>query len=408
MVIKFCPHCPGKPYTEDVSQYTCPQCGTLLESEITEVGALLGRTRLQFSNSSGYGDSFNTTDSWGWGNESQNQSFGSDVPGWGNKSEPTDWKWGEGPDPTGWGDNSNENPFEFDDMGSGSNMPAAKQNTAGGFPIPANDEGSTPVSQIYPPTDSSSTAAVSSAKGTVRVYGKIASYTNTIRENSRYGRMFITKLIDAICYRQRMEDVLHSFTVRVTEGIGSYSDIQYRDIPVNVHGTITGGLQLADNQEVEISGKMRNGILMAESILVVSSNHASPIHFQHSQVAALYAILAAGVIGCLIYAGVKSDGAFFDNIGRFLKIWGITFAVCVVLYFVLSLSKTGLLLRISGGGKRRFPLLFLILFSLIIALLIATSPPIGGSLAGFFLPLLKVVIVIVALFFIIKLLVKGR
>lgn len=41
-------------------------------------------------------------------------------------------------------------------------------------------------------------------------------------------------------------------------GFGSYVDV-----PVNVHGTIAGGIQIIDNCEVEIRGKYKNHVLMA-------------------------------------------------------------------------------------------------------------------------------------------------
>ena len=120
---------------------------------------------------------------------------------------------------------------------------------------------------------------------------------------------------------------------------------------------MSGGIQLVDNIEVEITGKYCNGILIANSISVLNNGYKSPIKFQHSVKAILYGILTLFALAFLVFIGVSSGGSFFQNIGSFLKTWLIASVTVTVLYFLVTFSKIGIMTRMATGKQRKFPLI---------------------------------------------------
>lgn len=77
MVIKYCPFCVGKPYTDDLSRGICPNCGTeLLTEMVSGSNGPEGRYRLSFSDNASAGNSNSTVSSL-----TDNSSVSSSVSG---------------------------------------------------------------------------------------------------------------------------------------------------------------------------------------------------------------------------------------------------------------------------------------------------------------------------------------
>ena len=237
--------------------------------------------------------------------------------------------------------------------------------------------------------------------------GKIAQYSSSGKEDGNYHRFFCVKLFDAIVYHQRFEDVLHRFKVRVSGASDVFGNTEYKDIWVNAHGTLSGGVQIAENSDVEVYGKYKNGVFMARKINVIDNGYTTPVNFQHSAKAILYGILAIFAAIFLIYIGASSEGGFFENIGSFLKIWLISAVVITVLYFIAIFSKIGIMARMATGKPRKFPWIGILLISLVIALIIINSAGIGASvgsaLSGILSSVISVIVLLVVLFIVFKL-----
>lgn len=238
------------------------------------------------------------------------------------------------------------------------------------------------------------------------IRGKISQYSSSGKEDGTYRRLLPVKLYEAIVYKQRLEDVLHRFTVRVDHGEDALGYQKYTDIPVNVHGTISGGLQLVDNAEVAVHGKYKNGVLMADSIYVINNGYESKVGFQHSVKAITYGILATVMFLFICFVVASTNGSFFANIKEFLKVWLIITVVITVLYLITSMSRFGLLTRMFSNKKRSFPLLGILLISLALTFLFlsffGSLSGFGSALYGLIYSIVPIIIIIVALFFIIK------
>lgn len=247
-------------------------------------------------------------------------------------------------------------------------------------------------------------------KGTLNepyVVGKLTRYSKA-DEDSGYKRLFIGKIIDAIFYKQRMEDVLHRFTVRVDCGKDALGHNEFKDIPVNVHGVIASGLQLDENCDVEVKGKYKNNVLMASEINVLNSGFKSKVHFQHSRGAIAYGILAIIALIFFIYVGLSSDGGFFANIKEFFVVWLVSAVVITILYFALFLSKLGVLLLM--GKKKSFPFVGILLCSFICALLFMNvfglGTGVGDLFSGWLSSIMPIIITIIALIVVVCLVIK--
>lgn len=360
MLIKYCPKCKGKPYTTDYTIDNCVYCGSALLSELTNNDDLLGRSEMSNSGD----DSFGFKDS-GFGfdedsNDNENNSFG-------------------GFNSSDFGvDDSDVNHFGFGEPESDVSIDINTSTTilpSDNYKSPVENNRSTvlPVPLFQGNKDSCnshSTETYANAKnvGTV-IRGKITNYTNSQKENSGYKRIVFVKLLQAIVYKQRFDDILHSFTVRVNNGTNAFGNQNYADIPVNIHGIVSGGIQLVDNLDVEIYGKYHNGILMASSIYVLNNGYKSPVKLQHSAKAIAYGILALIATAFLIYIGVFSHGNFFQNIGSFLKTWLVSSIIVLVLYFILT-WKFHLILTLTKGKMTKIPIIGILLVAFIISFLI--------------------------------------
>jgi hypothetical protein len=251
MIIKYCPNCSGRPYTKDFLMRSCPYCNADLQSEMVNEDILLNREEMKCNN--------------------QDLDFPHET-----KDQPDEVHL--------------ENRYNSDKIPS----TYLKKD-----------------SKVLDATRESSGFSVNSHEISTTVTGKISQYSSTGREDGAYRRLLPVKIYQALVYRQRLEDVLHRFTVRVEHNEDMLGHQNYTDVPVNVHGTISGGLQLVDNAEVEVHGKYNNGVLMADSIHIINNGHKSKVGFQRSVKAITYGILSALMLAFVIFVAASSDGNFF-------------------------------------------------------------------------------------------------
>lgn len=391
-IINYCPNCSGKPYTRDLKQKTCPVCQAALRCEVIDDAALSTRRELSFVSEKGKPMLRPT---------SQSDSAAFSVGSKSNTHQPL-------------------RPQSATAERSGGYFgPSKPLNTQ----IPAREDRDSDTFSDSSPDDKVpihrnnvdlqlADERVLEAPGfsSTKVHGKVYQYSNTILEGGNYRRLFFQKIYDAIVYRQRCEDILHRFKVRIEHGNDSFGAKRYTDVEVNVHGTLTSGSRISDNTEVEVTGKYREGVLWASNIEVVNNGYRSPVNFQHSAKAVIYVILAICSAILLSYIGISSNGGFLDNIGAFARIWLISAAVLTVLYLLAIFSKIGIMTRIATGKPNKFPLLGIILMSLIIALIVFYNSGIGATIGNALMSLLSSAISIAVflgvIYYIFRLLIK--
>lgn len=214
--------------------------------------------------------------------------------------------------------------------------------------------------------------------------GIVYNYKNSDNDGSNYSRLFVMRLWDAIVYRQRMEDVLHYFRLHTSSGKDLDGMEVSKDINVNVHGTIVGGVHLADNSRLTVRGKFKNGVLMASDI--TDDDSGSHIRFRRSY----KAIATTIVLGLLFLIGLiygiassNSAGDVLHNIGVFFGTLAIVYVVLIVLYLIASLTKFGIIMRVVSQRKMSVPWLALFIVAFAITILILSNlSGIGGGLGN--------------------------
>lgn len=353
MLVKYCEHCDGRPYTTDLQLSSCPKCGKMLgiesadDIDLEERPQIIVPTRTKLD-----------------GSPEDNEEV-----------LPRDYK---------------DEETDLDEYYS-NKLPTEKQKQAR--------------SAVH--SDFTKSDAFEPGEN---IRGRVAQYSSTGREDGAYRRLLPVKFYQVIVYRQRLEDVLHRFIVRVEHGKDAMGYSQYFDIPVNVHGTIASGMQITDNAEVEVEGKYRNGVLMASKVSVVNNGYYSRVKFQRSVAAIFYGILTAVAIMALLVFVANTDGNFFLNLKSFLLTWLIVSVVSAVLYLILIFSKIGFLTRMATGKPKKFPLIGILLFSLIVTMIFMNSFGIGASLSGLFSNLLAAImpaaIIIIVIIVLLKLIFK--
>ena len=212
--------------------------------------------------------------------------------------------------------------------------------------------------------------------------GVVYNYKNTDTDKSKYSRLLIMKLFDAIVYGQRTEDVLHYFKLHTVTGKDSDGMEISKKINVNVHGTIVGGAHIDEHSRVTVRGKFKNGVLMATDI--IDDDCGSHIYFKRSYKAIITVIvLAVLFITSLIYSitSSKSFSGVFDNIGLFFGTLVAVYAVLVILYMVISFTKFGLIMRMVSHKKSTVPwvALFIVAFAITVLILFGSSGSSGTS-----------------------------
>lgn len=200
--------------------------------------------------------------------------------------------------------------------------------------------------------------------GTETVRGRVVNYTNTDRSGGAYRRPVLQRLLEAALYGQRVEDHLHMFSIRT----GNLDPLAggHVDIPVNVHGTISGGAALADNMTVEVTGRMKGGVLMAERVDVVSASCKTQVLFQHDLGEELSVFGPAALVSVVLLGALLGGG-----LGLFVATWLFTSAVIGVAWTFL-LSRLGvvafLLLRGGRDGGSGVPVMAILTIGLLITI----------------------------------------
>ena len=310
MVVKYCPKCQGHPYTKNLSETVCNVCGERLKAENIDETKLQTRPKLP-----------------------------SDEPDLALQPETAS------------------------DALSGEEAETSLRTVFGGDDLLSSEQGvlETLVGIKEPQKIDRETPWESS--GTVTVRGRVSQYSVSAET---YRRLFPRKIFQAIVYHQRLEDVLHYFTVRIEEDQTGFGNSEFNTVPVNVHGTISGGMPIVENTDVEVRGKYnRDGVLMASSVYVVNGGHKAPVTFQRSVKAIVCSILLFIAVAVVLALGFSSDD-FVGNIQTFACIWLVTFVGLSVLYLIFRFSRAGLLIMQNKGC---FPFVPLLITSFVLAVL---------------------------------------
>lgn len=370
LIIKYCPECSGRPYTQHLDTVNCPICGAVLASEFVNDDELNNRSQLP-DKTPASNTSFNDADAFFFGNEEFD----------GNTSNDNSNLFGD-PFP----DNKDIKPFN-------SSPPSAEVQ---------------PAATLQPPIISKSNGKNTSMEKVIR--GKVASYSSTGKEDGSYRRLFLPKLFDALIYHQRLEDVLHRFTVRVDSGSDTMGFGNYVDVPVNVHGTIAGGMQITDNCEVEVKGKYKNHVLMAQSIDIINNGYKSRVKFQHSIKAIFYSILFLIAAAVTVYFAASSNGNFLNELKYFMITWAIIAVITLVLYIIISFSKIGLLARFASGRPKQFPIIGILMLSFIATIIflkcLGGVAGLGSLFSNLLIALLPLIILIAGIIILLKIIIK--
>ena len=400
MMIRFCPRCAGRPYTRAFDIMTCPTCGAPLEMENVTDSALSGRAELSAPRSAppfGFGTPAGNEPFGGFGTNDPIGTFGTDGPFGAPPVTPTAPAEPAAPggDLPWWGTPPRETP-------PAPQSPQPRQDPQPPQTRPAGGNVEVPQTR---PRAASQNRGVESALGTT-IHGRISQYSSTGKEDGNYRRLLVNRVADAIVYGQRFENVLHRFTVRVQGGMDAFGNQEYFDVPVNVHGTIAGGMQLADNNEVEVTGKYRNGVLMARKIAIVTNGYRTPVLFQRAVGLIALAVVALIAAVFAIYAMIDADngGTVWANIVGFLKTWGTVSLILFVLYLLFSLTRVGFQLQILLG-RRGSPLLVILVLALVLTVLFVGKfgprASLLGTLAALGSALLPSVIAMVVVFYLV-------
>lgn len=351
MIIKYCEKCSGRPYTTNLQINNCPKCGSVLGIESVDDIEVEDRTQLYIPKEEKHNEEI-----------SQHRS---------HYEKDND-------------DNANTDYSK--------KLPVKKSK---------RQELATPFAKFQSDNSQKDNYSPDNC-----IRGKVAQYSSSGTEDGEYRRFLPQKIYQAIVYRQRLEDVLHRFTVRVDRGEDSLGYQQYNDIPVNVHGTIAGGLQIIDNAEVQVSGKYRDGVLMADEIYIINNGYKSKVSFQRSVRAIVYGVLSAIMFLFVCFVAATSDGNFFANIKEFCTVWFVITAILTVLYLITRLTPIGILSRMYSKKKPTFPIFVIILISLALAFLFVSAfgsfTGFGSYLSGWIYSIVPIVIIVIALFFVIK------
>lgn len=258
------------------------------------------------------------------------------------------------------------------------------------------------VTPVYPPINSISTDAGKKNEIIGRVYG----YSNSAEEAGKYKRIFITKIIDALIYGQRTEDVLHRFYLR-PEGDTSIQN----DVPVVIHGTLSAGSGITDNSLVKVRGKYHNGAFYARKITVMNNGRESSVRPQVSLSKLFITILSL----LFLFTGI---GLFiFDRNGvntglLYAKNFFIIFAVVYLVLYLLSLimmarSKFAFAaIALSGGGIKGIGIINFILSIAISIPIFKLLLSVGFNIAGIFSTFGPIIIIVIGIILMISCIVR--
>ncbi len=368
MAIKYCSHCDGHPYTEDLAQTVCPTCLNPLVLDILAVPAeQKARPRLNIVNQPSAAPSpFCGTNTSG----APSPFGGTNTSG--------------APSPFGGTNTSGaSSPFDCTTMPADTtHIPVVTTETKEKTSVPTEWE-----KQLYPENaaEEQSVAAAESTpirtgegalqdmygKGVVELEGIVHNY-----EVHEADWFILQRIWQVLWYKQRYENRLHSFLLTQSPQGGTDDSVS-----VNIHGTMNGGVTIRDKLHVKVRGKFRHdNIFMAEKIWTVNGRTTAPVTFQHDVKLIFKVCLVLGGLGLLLllltglanmsYFGTSS-GALTSALSTFFGTWIL---VTVLLYMLCQndrVRKAGLSRLLCG---RKYGILRLLVISLVLTLGILLIP----------------------------------
>ena len=236
--------------------------------------------------------------------------------------------------------------------------------------------------------------------GDVIIRGQVHDYINSDIEGQRFVRTPIEKVIDAVLFRQRTDDILHRFNVRLEGDQRLDEEYGYSSVPVNVYGTIGAGMGIQNGDRVEVVGRLRNNVLLAKDVTVLTNGVGSRVRFRRDlRFVSLLLVLAAVLATGYVVSGYVKQIPF-TAVLYFLKIWGIFAAAIAVLYYTLIFSRT------IWRNRGPFPIVIILVVALIAAYLFVGKFGIGASIIAvierYITALLPTILVIALMIYLIK------
>ena len=366
MAVKYCPRCPGKPYTKNLNINICPMCSGVLELEgNVDDSSLKLRPELNIT--------METTHSPLSGTPSSPLS--------GSKNSPLS---GTTPSPLSGSKTSTLSGSTYSPLSGTTSSPLSGTTSSQSSGTTKSEPVSSqmPGMSVFPFTDTERKSGLrrkDSTGGCITIIGIMTNY-----DCREVHRLLITRLYHTLAYGQRFEDTLHSFTV-TTSGENGKSDT----IIVNVFGSMNTGANLRANSKVKVRGRFTgNNIFMADRIWVVNGDYDTPVDFQHDMKLVGAAVLSGSILillAVLLFANLLSGNTLIGNltsaVGGFIALWMFLYVLLLVLYFASFFTKIGFLRALLSRGKRKIPILILLLIvSFMIALLMNNILGIGDLL----------------------------
>ena len=256
MIIRYCPKCPGKPYTKEWKITHCPIDGTRLEPESVDPSMLDGRPC--FDNQEKDDSDPDDTD--------RTNEFDAYTDIYEKKNAPLDRM---------------------------PHMSIAKKE-AGIFDWLKKSVNGL-LTRWEKKSDKPSTGNISV------LTGRVTNYERSSISDTGYKRTIFSKIWQAMIYGQRTTDVLHSFTLR-NDRNSTPGDFNSSGTVVNVHGIISTGASINENDVVEVIGSFspRIGVFFARQINVNTGGRNVRVRFQHDISSVFKVLVGIVVIVCAI------------------------------------------------------------------------------------------------------------
>lgn len=188
--------------------------------------------------------------------------------------------------------------------------------------------------------------------------GRVSNYSCTQSEGAAYHRNGMLKLWQLLVLKQSTEDVLHRFT------LWAQSDGEQIPITVNIHGSLASGAAIHDNTEIIAEGKMYRDVFYAKKMSVVHNLTTSPINIRTNFADIIVAVLAIITVLLTVFFAFSYG---FSTVFEWLKVTIIIFTILTIAYFLLSVTKLGIILRLTRKSDRGFPYKAIFLISTIIS-----------------------------------------
>lgn len=365
MIVRYCPICVGAPFTRNMLLEVCPVCGTHLETElIQDDSALWGRAEI--------GSAFFETDPFD-PVDADDPFCGAD-PFSANADDDTAFEWGVDSSEPSIADPERDqgrlpNTYNFDTEDDQAIRPARDT-----IPVRGHSKQHTltnngrAINSMPKVRDGAGNSNV--------VVGKVADYSNSSLEPGEYHRNIVQKIVGAIVYGQRTDDIIHRFIVRTGDDdpLGG----GYHDVFVNVHGIIAGGMQISNNQKVEVHGRYHDGVLLARKMYILNGVGKVPVNFQLATGGlALFGGLALLVVFFFI-GGLGNPGSMLGGIGVLLSEWLLMLVISAFIWFFL-LSKLGFAGQLIAYKSGKASLVGILVLSILLTLVFNNTFGLGNA-----------------------------